>query len=96
MHISIFQAILLGLLYYLTNNGTPWVTGLGSVSIRQPIVCGAITGLILGDVTQGVIIGATINTLYLGFINAGGTLPADARYRWYRRYRTCTFIRSFC
>ena len=60
MHISIFQAILLGLLYYLTNNGTPWVTGLGSVSIRQPIVCGAITGLILGDVTQGVIIGATI------------------------------------
>ena len=42
MHISIFQAILLGLLYYLTNNGTPWVTGLGSVSIRQPIVCGAI------------------------------------------------------
>lgn len=62
MHISIFQAILLGLLYYLTNNGTPWVTGLGSVSIRQPIVCGAITGLILGDVTQGVIIGATINT----------------------------------
>ena len=55
MHISIFQAILLGLLYYLTNNGTPWVTGLGSVSIRQPIVCGAITGLILGDVTQGVI-----------------------------------------
>lgn len=54
MHISIFQAILLGLLYYLTNNGTPWVTGLGSVSIRQPIVCGAITGLILGDVTQGV------------------------------------------
>ncbi|MDO4313821.1 MAG: PTS sugar transporter subunit IIC [Eubacteriales bacterium] len=78
MQISIVQAILLGLLYYLTNNGTPWVTGLGSVSIRQPIVCGAITGLILGDVVQGVIIGATINTLYLGFVNAGGTLPADA------------------
>lgn len=78
MEISIFQAILLGLLYYLTNNGTPWVTGLGSVSIRQPIVCGTITGLILGDPIQGCIIGATINTLYLGFVNAGGTLPADA------------------
>ena len=52
MHISIFQAILLGLLYYLTNNGTPWVTGLGSVSIRQPIVCGAITGLILGVIQR--------------------------------------------
>lgn len=78
MEISIIQAILLGLLYYLTNNGTPWVTGLGSVSVRQPIVCGTITGLLLGDVVNGCIIGATINTLYLGFVNAGGTLPADA------------------
>lgn len=78
MEISIIQAILLGSLYYLTNNGTPVLTGLGSVSIRQPIVCGTITGLILGDVVQGCIIGATINTLYLGFVNAGGTLPADA------------------
>lgn len=78
MEISLFQALLLGLLYYLTNNGTPWVTGLGSVSIRQPIVCGTITGFVLGDPVQGCIIGATINTLYLGFVNAGGTLPADA------------------
>ena len=39
MHISIFQAILLGLLYYLTNNGTPWVTGLGSVSAQQSTHC---------------------------------------------------------
>ena len=73
MEISIIQAILLGTLYYLTNNGTPPLTGLGSVSIRQPVVCGTITGLILGDVVQGCIIGATINTLYLGFVNAGGT-----------------------
>ncbi|MBM6677907.1 MULTISPECIES: PTS mannose/fructose/sorbose/N-acetylgalactosamine transporter subunit IIC [Faecalicoccus] len=78
MQISILQAILLGSLYYLTNNGTPVLTGLGSVSIRQPIVCGTITGLILGNPVQGCIIGATINTLYLGFVNAGGTLPADA------------------
>ena len=66
MHISIIQAILLGSLYYLTNNGTPLLTGLGSVSIRQPIVCGTITGLILGDVVQGLIIGATILLNALG------------------------------
>ena len=83
MHISIFQAILLGLLYYLTNNGTPWVTGLGSVSIRQPIVCGAITGLILGDVKSWI---------HQCRWNTSGR----CRYRWYRRYRACTFIRSFC
>lgn len=47
MQISIIQAILIGTLYYLTNNGVPWLTGLGSVSIRQPICAGTIVGLIL-------------------------------------------------
>lgn len=27
MQISIIQAILIGTLYYLTNNGVPWLTG---------------------------------------------------------------------
>ena len=77
MQISIIQAILIGTLYYLTNNGVPWLTGLGSVSIRQPICAGTIVGLILGKPVEGCIMGATINTLYLGFVNAGGTLPTD-------------------
>ena len=77
MQISIIQAILIGTLYYLTNNGVPWLTGLGSVSIRQPICAGMIVGLILGKPVEGCIMGATINTLYLGFVNAGGTLPTD-------------------
>ena len=77
MDITIIQAILIGFVYYLTNNGTPWLTGLGSISLRQPIVSGTVVGLILGQPVQGCIIGATINTLYLGFINAGGTLPTD-------------------
>ena len=77
MQISVIQAILIGILYYLTNNGTPWVTGLGSVSIRQPIVAGTIVGFILGRPMEGCMMGATINTIYLGFVNAGGTLPTD-------------------
>ena len=77
MQISIIQAILIGTLYYLTNNGVPWLTGLGSVSIRQPICAGTIVGLILGKPVEGCIMVATINTLYLGFVNAGGTLPTD-------------------
>lgn len=77
MNISIIQAVLIGLLYYLTNNGVPWLTGLGSVSIRQPICAGTIVGIILGKPVEGCIMGATINTIYLGFINAGGTLPTD-------------------
>ncbi len=77
MQITLIQAVLIGFVYYLTNNGTPLLTGLGSISLRQPIVSGTVVGFILGNPVQGCIIGATINTLYLGFINAGGTLPTD-------------------
>ena len=40
MQISIIQAILIGTLYYLTNNGVPWLTGLAvfpyaSRSVRE-------------------------------------------------------------
>ena len=41
------------------------------------MVCGAITGLILGHPVQGAVIGATINLVYLGFMSAGGSMPAD-------------------
>lgn len=77
MQISIFQAILIGILYYITVANSPWLTGLASVSIRQPIVAGTLVGIILGHPTEGVIIGATINTLYLGFISAGGAVASE-------------------
>lgn len=77
MQISIIQALMIGFVYYLTNNGVPWLTGLGSISLRQPIVSGTVVGIILGRPVEGCIMGATINTLYLGFVNAGGTLPTD-------------------
>lgn len=77
MHISILQAILIGLLYYITVANSPWFTGLASVSIRQPIVAGTIVGCILGDPVKGLVIGATINTLFLGFISAGGTVASE-------------------
>ena len=49
----------------------------GLWSLQRPLVCGAITGLILGHPVQGAVIGATINLVYLGFMSAGGSMPAD-------------------
>ena len=49
MTISLFQAFLMGIIYYLGNIGTPWTTVLGSASIFQkPLVAGTLVGLILG------------------------------------------------
>ena len=78
MDISLFQAILIGIVYYLGNIGTPWLSLLGSISVvYKPLVAGTLVGFILGDPVTGCIIGAAINLPYVAFISAGGTAPQD-------------------
>ena len=77
MHISIIQSILIGILYYITVANSPWFTGLASVSIRQPLVAGTIVGIILGHPLEGLIIGATINVFFIGFISPGGSVSSE-------------------
>ncbi|MGX8709253.1 PTS sugar transporter subunit IIC [Clostridium sp. KNHs216] len=78
MHITLLQAFLIGVVYYLGTVGTPWLTLLGSISFMyKPLVAGTIVGFIMGDPVQGCIIGAAINLPYIAFISAGGTVPVD-------------------
>ena len=78
MTITIGQAIAIGIVYYLGNIGTPWLSLLGSISVvYKPLVAGTLVGFILGDPVQGCIIGAAINLPYVAFISAGGTAPQD-------------------
>ena len=71
---TIFQAILCGLVYWIAEANLPFVS---LWTIQRPLVCGWITGLILGDPVTGAVVGGTINLVYLGFISAGGSMPAD-------------------
>ena len=77
MSISLFQAFLMGVVYYLGIIGTPWTTVLGSASLFQAVSSGTLVGLILGHPAEGVIIGAAIQLPYIAFISAGGTIPSD-------------------
>lgn len=77
MHISLFQALLIGIVYYLGINGTPWLTLVGSTIIQKPLVSGLLVGLILGDPVQGAIIGAAIQLPFIAYISAGGAPPTD-------------------
>lgn len=73
---SVFQAIILGIIYYLGNSSI--LAGpVGYYTVYRPLVGGFLTGLVLGDPVTGTMIGATINLMYIGFISAGGALPGD-------------------
>ena len=77
MHISILQAVLIGLVYYLGANGTPWLTVNMSWALRRPLISGILVGLILGDPVKGCMVGAAINVTYLAQITAGGAQTMD-------------------
>ncbi|HEX4896947.1 MAG TPA: PTS sugar transporter subunit IIC [Candidatus Limnocylindrales bacterium] len=73
---GLIQAALVGLGYYFSNS--PWIAGNGGFfGLYRPLVAGFIVGIIFGDPAKGAEIGAAINLLYIGFISAGGSIPAD-------------------
>ena len=47
------------------------------LNIRKPLLAGTITGLILGDIHQGLIIGGTLELMWLGVNAVGAYTPPD-------------------
>lgn len=70
-----WQALLVGLLYYISD--CPFVFGEGYYVFQRPVLAGFLVGLVMGDPVTGTILGATINLVYLGHLNVGGSMPTD-------------------
>jgi fructoselysine and glucoselysine-specific PTS system IID component len=50
---------------------------LGTSLLSRPLVLAPLVGLALGDLTQGVIIGATLELIFMGNIKIGAAIPPD-------------------
>lgn len=72
-NVSVVQIILLGLIAFL--GYSEWM--LGSSLIQRPIVLGALVGLVFGDFTQGIIIGGTLELVFMGIMSIGASIPPD-------------------
>ena len=81
MEVTLAQALLIALLAYL--GISTWVLGVGYFTTYRPLIGGTLVGLVLGDATKGMQIGAAINAMYLGFISTGGSLPSDLIFAGY-------------
>lgn len=68
------KTLLIGLVA-LIGYGEYYLTGRGQVA--RPIVMGPLTGLALGNLTQGIIIGAALEMAYIGVIEIGASVPQD-------------------
>ena len=75
MTISLMQAILLGLFCGIAKCCIPYTTG--AFMFNTVIFNAVIIGAVMGDMTQAMIIGASLQLIYLGVISAGGNQPTD-------------------
>ena len=79
---SVIQAAILALFCYLGALTTPWALGTtgGWYVITRPLVAGLISGIVLGDIPTGVLIGIAVQGPFIGLITPGGTVPADLSF----------------
>ena len=58
------------------------IAGMGScldeMQTHRPLIACTVTGLILGDMTTGIIIGGTLEMMALGWMNIGAAIAPDA------------------
>lgn len=82
---SIWQALLIALIGYMSSIYSPWLYGglAGWYTTGRPFVAGMIIGLILGDIKTGIMMGAAVQALYIGLVTPGGAMPADVNFAAY-------------
>lgn len=49
----------------------------GQSMMERPLVVGLVTGLLLGDMKTGVLMGAALEAVFLGNVNIGGVIAAE-------------------
>lgn len=67
------QALLLSILASLLS--IEWMNG--HFGLSRPLLTGMLTGLVLGDMTQGIMIGATLQLIFMGINGVGAAVPPD-------------------
>ena len=79
MTISWIQAILLGIFASLSSMPGMGGSSIGNYTLGRPLVGGLFSGLILGDVTTGIMVGVALQVVYIALVTPGGTVSADVR-----------------
>ena len=74
MYIMVVQAFLASLAYFICYGGN-WL--FAQSMTERPIVVGFVTGLLLGDMKTGIIVGAAVEAIFMGSVNIGGNISPD-------------------
>mgnify|MGYP002660613404 FL=1 len=79
MTISWIQAAMLGLFACLSSMPGLGGTSFGNYTLGRPLIGGLVSGIILGDIQTGILVGAAMQIVYIALVTPGGTVSADVR-----------------
>lgn len=71
----VYEGIIVGFVVLIINTLEIW---LARPMLNRPIVVGAVIGLLLGDLKTGVIMGASLELIFMGVVMIGASTPPDA------------------
>ncbi|MCD8223313.1 MAG: PTS system mannose/fructose/sorbose family transporter subunit IID [Clostridiales bacterium] len=72
----LFHAILMSFLAWMSKTGAPMWTK-WSLALGAPLISGVLNGIILGNISYGLEMGATVMLVYIGVTVIGGTVVSD-------------------
>lgn len=70
MQTALIVGSILGILWFIEKM-------LGTPMVIRPIVVSSLIGLVLGDLQTGLLVGATLELVFMGFIQVGAAVPPD-------------------
>ena len=89
MTISWIQAAMLGLFACLSSMPGLGGTSFGNYTLGRPLIGGLVSGIILGDIQTGILVGAAMQIVYIALVTPGGTVSADVSGSQLYRYPAC-------
>ncbi len=77
---TLVQCLIIAALGYASSIYAPWLALGGWYTLGRPLIAGLACGIILGDIQTGIILGCAVQTLFIGLVTPGGSMPADVNF----------------
>lgn len=80
---TILQIVLIAVFVYLGSIGSIVGNTIGWYTLGRPLVAAFVVGIIMGDISTAMIIGISLQIMYMGNVTPGGAVAWDLSYATY-------------
>lgn len=80
---QVYQIILIALFVYLGSIGSVVGNTIGWYTLGRPLVASLVVGIIMGDVQTAILVGISLQIMYMGNVTPGGAVAWDLSYATY-------------